>query len=239
MATNAPPAPNADLSAGPKPAEGIPERVPDGAAPAESASGYAWEHRIGMFTNPFLWYDLVKVVVITMVLVSILFAVIGGMAGADLAALATVLPLVFAIFGVVVLIGYLITAALYGGGYTMEFEIDAQGIHWTTSRRSGRVVRKVLAAARIWGDLTLNPRLSGSARLAEASDEGRVRWKDVRRAKYYANRRVIAVMDSWHARVRLYCGPREWDQVVARLRWGETEGARLRAFADRRKAARG
>ena len=138
---------------------------------------------------------------------------------------------------------FLYVAALYSGRNMLDVEIGTDGIRWTKRRNAGGIASVGLiivgAWAFLWSILTFfssarssptgDATLSASERLWKSSSTGKVCWTDVRRAKYHANRRVIAVMGRWRCRIRLYCGPEEWGTVASWVRWGEAEGARLRA----------
>lgn len=175
---------------------------------------HAWSRRVSFLGNRDTWIDLGKVLAATAVLVTILFVVIGAFAGADIPEFLGILPLIFGIVLVLFLVGVLITALLYGGAYEMDFAVDERGIRWATSRRSGGAARAVLRGAQVIGDLTLNPQLAGSARLAEASETGAIEWRQVRRATPQPGRGAIVIRNSWRVVIRLYCGPTDWAPVL-------------------------
>lgn len=178
-----------------------------------------WEYRIPLLTNPFLVWDLVRVVLIGLVVMTVSVALMGLVAGEGLVLLP---PVAYLIGGGTVLALFAVSMLLLGNGYWATFGVTDKGVTYGSGSR-GRALNRLTAVA---GVLAGSPGTAGAGLLAISRENVRSDWRDIRKVVVYRRARVIVVRDSWHAVQRLHCAELLDEAVVAiRANWGAAGGA--------------
>ena len=180
-----------------------------------------WTAAIPLFTNPFLWLDLLKALAVPVVAFGAIFGFILANDdrpdwGGALKALAIAVGAVAALF-------VFAEAVIFRNRLEARFVLDEKGAAYA----SGRAARTAQKAGLLAGALAGSPLLLGGSLLASSMNAVGIRWRDVRRATPFRRWRVITLSNSWRPVLRLYCpddGTYEaaWRLVSARLPAGNT-----------------
>lgn len=177
-----------------------------------------WEYRIPLITNRFLVWDLVRIVLISLVAMTVLVALMGLAVGEGLVLLPPVAYLAGggAVFGL-----FVIAMLLLGNGYWASFGVTPKGVTYGSGGR-GRALNRITAAA---GALAGSPTTAGAGLLAMSREDVRSEWRDIKKVVVHRKARVIVVRDSWHAVQRLHCAEL-LDEVVAAIEanWARAGG---------------
>jgi len=192
-------------------------------APAPQAPAQpdlAWAARIPLINNRFIWWDFLKVSVISMALLWTVVFVGSLIADAsDPVLLPWQFPLLIGgIFGVC----FFLACLIMGNGYNARFLIDADGVHWESGSKEKATNRAVF----IIGALAGSTSAAGAGLLAASEESGSIPWSRIRRLNVHPGPRVVSVRNGWRVVVRLYIPAESWDLVVARLRAGLPPSAR-------------
>lgn len=180
-----------------------------------------WDIEFRLVTDPFIWWDLARVTGISVGIMWVLVLLMSLAIGEDPVLIPPWVLLLTG--GIMMVLMALSTLLLWKYGFTAT--LDARGVRWEASRRTRRINRVLAVALALSG----RPGPAGAGLLAVAGESGSIPWREVRQAREYASRRVIAIRNSWRTVNRLYCAPEVWDDAVAWCRWGVAHGGELRA----------
>ena len=118
---------------------------------------YRWVYDVNLFTNPTVFFDVVKVMFISLVIVAIIVLLIGACSGDLTVDMLKGLGTGFCFgFGGIValsLLGYIVYAIIVGGKYTVLFTLDEKEL---VHQEYGKTLEK----AKLIGELTM---LAGAA----------------------------------------------------------------------------
>lgn len=188
---------------------------------AGSGSGQpdlAWGARIPLLNNRFIWWDLAKIIVISVAGMWLAVLVASLLIDAsDPILLPWQLPVAC---GAIVGVCFLIACLVMGNGYSARFLIDCDGVHWDSGSKEKKINRAVI----IIGALAGSAGTAGSGLLAASEESGSIAWRTIERLNVHPGPRVVSVRNGWRVVVRLYIPAESWDAVVARLRAGVTSG---------------
>ncbi|MGB9593137.1 MAG: hypothetical protein ACPL7R_03230 [Anaerolineae bacterium] len=163
-----------------------------------------------MATNPFIWWDFLRVVAASLLIMELLVFLMSLIAGDPVLIPPSILALVA---GILAALFALTTTLVYGNRYRARFLLDAKGAQMEDAGQ-GRRYKWLMVA------LGLVARQPGAVFGATAGPSGygeRVSWRDVRRVAVHRRLRVVTLSNSWRSLLRLYCPPERFDQVVAHV----------------------
>ena len=189
-----------------------------------------WTASVPLLTNRFILYDLAKLLVLTMGIVSLLMLVILAVSGsgrtfwADYWSFLRVFALVVAGLAVMFLAVMLV---FFGNRFVMRFRVAADGIGWETRMRRARWSSR---AAVVAGVLAGRPGTAGAGLIAASQESGSISWGEVRRVRLHPELCTVSVMNRWRVVIRLFCTPENYRSVVEALKRRLPETA-LRALA--------
>lgn len=170
-----------------------------------------WQYDIPLITNRYMLWDMLRVLALSIFALVALTWLISVLAGDPV-----LIPLEFLLLVGGILVGLFVVVALglFGNRYRARFVLDSKqavfhGIGWGDGRRD-RVMKRLL---------------KGLAFFAAQSDPTQpnataIRWRDVRKVNVNPATRVIALCDSWHVVIRLYCPPETFDTALDYVRRG-------------------
>jgi hypothetical protein len=190
---------------------------------AEAPSGVAWYYAMPLLNNRFLWWDMLKVTLISPSIL-VLFGSVIMIANED-----DPLPLavVGGIYGVCIVLfglGVLITALLYGNKFGTVFRVDNAGVSWESGVKEQAMGKGLIALSVLTGSMGA----VGTSLIADSQNTGGIPWRKIRRANIHPGPRVISIRNSWRVVTRLFVRAEDWDTVVGWVQWGLAEGERQR-----------
>lgn len=129
---------------------------------------YKWTYEMNMFTNPSLFFTVFKVFVLIVFIVWLILAPfimysdgLDGLWGHTCTSI-----LVLGIFLVLGLVSYFIIAALYGGRYKVEFELDRDYLVHRQVKSQAEKARKLGVVAMIMGLFARKPSVIATGSVA-------------------------------------------------------------------------
>ncbi|MBN2405270.1 MAG: hypothetical protein JXE06_06790 [Coriobacteriia bacterium] len=172
---------------------------------------FEWESRINLFTDGFTLRDMLKVGALSLAMMWAIVAVMGLIAEGELIVIPVQTLLVIV---PILLVLYVFAVLLLGVSMRMRFFVGEDGVGWAMSKRTGSLSRLAVLAGLLGG----SPSTAGAGMLAVARESGMIPWADIVSVIAYPDRRVIALRDGWHTRLRLYCTAGEYDAILAYAR---------------------
>jgi hypothetical protein len=178
------------------------------------ADGLDWEISIPLVTSRFFLYDVAKALFWTFLIfdgiVLTIFAIQGQMDGISQ----------FLEISGWILLGFMMMIAaiavlIFGNRYPMRFSVTRDGASYVSESRRAKTLNR---AAIVVGLLARKPGVAGAGFLGAASSSGGVEWEDIRAVREHPAQRVITLMNSWRAVLRLYCTPENYARVAGLVR---------------------
>lgn len=189
------------------------------AKPAVSmpSQGFTWDIDIPLLTNRFMVYDLSKVVVITIAIFAVIFAMItiasdGGM---DLRKFFILLKICGLVAAILITLMVLVMLLFFFNRFPMRFFLSPRQVRVASLSRQGKWGNRL---AVILGALAGKPGIAGAGLLAMAQEMVAMNWPEVKQVKVHRQARVISLLNSWRVVLRLYCTPENFPQVLAWVR---------------------
>ena len=182
--------------------------MPDDEHSGAERQTLTWEYALPLATNPFIWWDFLRVVAASLLIMELLVFAMSLVAGDPVWLPLSVLALVAGILAALFLIA---TLLIYGNRYRARFVVDAGGAQMEDAGQ-GRRFRWVMAAL---GVLARQPGAVFSTTAGPSGYGERISWREVRRVTVHRRLRVVTLSNSWRSLLRLYCPPELLDQVAA------------------------
>lgn len=180
------------------------ERVEHGFAGDE----VSWHYDIPILTNPFMLWDMLRVLVISVAIMWVLVAFTGWIIDGEPVLLpAFVLGITF---GVVAAL-FVIAGVLLGNRQGARFVVSREGIGYAAEARE----RKLNRIVTIVGVLAASPQTAGAGLLAQSQEDMFVPWTEIHEVRFYPRSSVISIRNSWRTVLRLHCTSELYDHVVA------------------------
>jgi hypothetical protein len=205
------------------PAPGVAPLEPAAADHVGTAVRIAFTSEMRLLGNPFLWWDLAKVVGLS---------VLGMYAAVFLASLwidptepLLLPPVALPIAAAGLLVLFVLACLIMGDRWTYTVAIGDEGIGWSVGERDRRINRVVGALNVMSG----RPSGMGASAIAISQEDDGLTWGQIHRANYHEAARVISLRDSWHVVQRLYVPADSWPEVAGAIGRGIEEGAQVRA----------
>ena len=184
------------------------------ANPRGAAEGLAWEHRVPVLTNPFLWYDLTKVFVITYLVCVTLMTVVFLIAG-EPASVAPIARIFAFVCGGLLAASMPLAALWYWNRVHVRYELSARGVRHQALERKDKVANRLLV---VLGLLSGRPSAAGTGLLAASRETEFTRWTDVTRVREHASLGVLSLMSGWRVVQRLHCPPEDFRRIANYVR---------------------
>lgn len=175
-----------------------------------------WSYQVNMWTNPILILTVWKVLSLAALAPAILVAMLAleeGFAEA-LQIFVQVVGLVFLIMSGLMLIAYPIVALIYGGKYSVIFEMDNDGIKHIQFKRQFENSQMVSALAVLAGLATGNSQTIGAGILAGSRRSSYTRFKKVKTIRIHSKRQVIYLNENL-THNQIYVTAEQFDKIKA------------------------
>lgn len=174
---------------------------------------FQWETYVPIFKNRFIITGLLTAIGIPFgALAAVLvFLAKGDILGTDVkyALLLLLLLLLFSFFLVMI---------VYGGKYAPGFIVDDAGIVNYTQEKQAKRGKIINALTVALGLLSGNPTAAGAGMIAQSRQVVRVKWKNIRRVRYYPKNRTILVNGGFGEKIALFCTAENYAEVERTVR---------------------
>ncbi|MBO4933902.1 MAG: hypothetical protein J5441_01875 [Clostridia bacterium] len=176
---------------------------------------YRWVYEMSLFKNPTVFLLLIKIFSFIFLGMFVLMTLI-GMGDSDFwwsgfLSNLKIFGIIFAGMIVLVGIGYLIYAAIMGGKYVVEFEMDDNGVNHRQTEKQAKKARGIGAAAAVIGAAAGRPGTVGAG-LAATRTEMYSEFAKVRRVKAYPRRGLLKVNAGLNHN-QVYAAPEDFEFV--------------------------
>jgi hypothetical protein len=187
------------------------------------ADKLAWDDRLPIISNVFLWYDLAKVYLIVYVVVMALLGTIFSLSGEPQSVL-TMAPVFAVVCGGLFAMSVPIAAVWYANRAHVRFELTAKGVLYRTLEHKDQLANRALF---ILGVLLGKPSAAGAGLLAASREAEFTKWTDVTRVNEHPRFSTISLVCGWRVAQRLHCQRDDYPRVAAFVR-DMTSGAAAR-----------
>jgi len=167
-----------------------------------------WQYDIPLVTNRYIVWDVFRIIALSLAIIVGVVLLFGVLLGDPVS-----FPIEFLLLigGIVTALFLFVALVIFGNRYRAGFVLDSkqaifQGIGWGDNVWARAMKRglKVLSFFAAQSDPT-------------KSSAANIRWREVRKVNVNPATRVIALCDSWHVVIRLYCPPDIFDQALAHV----------------------
>lgn len=188
-------------------------------ATASSEGSLAWEYRIRLIGNRVIVRDALLLLIICPGVLFLLIGIPYGLSEGLVATLTDIGPLVL-IAGLIFLILLLVTLVFLqvasGGGLPAVYVVNREGVGFA----AGSMARTANTAALAGSLLFRSVGGTGAAILAKSSEQGFIRWDQVRYIRVYPRERFILVRPRWLINpVGLYCTEENFPEVLSMIKY--------------------
>ena len=170
----------------------------------------SWQVNVPLLTDQFIMYDLLKVWGFSTLFMFLIMVAIFIFERNWRGLISMLLPVGLTSLGILFLF-FLVMLVFFGNRFPMGFMLGPQGAMVASLSQRGRWGNRL---AVILGALAGKPGVAGAGLLGMSRETVGVTWDEVRRLNIHPKTRVISLMDSWHVVMRLYCTPKNYDQVL-------------------------
>lgn len=151
---------------------------------------FTWSYEMSLFKNPTIFITVAKALLLTVIITTVFISLITMIAdGFSLDGLKFTLQLggiLLGIFAGLLIIGYLVYAAVMGGKYAVDFTMDEKKLIHTQAESQAKKAKKIGTAAVVAGVLTGRPSTVGAG-LTSTRTVSTTEFSDVK--KVIVNRR--------------------------------------------------
>lgn len=175
---------------------------------------YRWIYEYPMMKNPTVLFTVLKVLAISAALPGLITFFCGLSDGFFKALISTlcIYVLVMAIFFVLSLIGYTITAAVYGWKYIVLFEMDEKGIAHIQQGKQFKKAQGLAWLTMMAGAAAGRPGIVGTGILAASKNSITSEFKNVKKVIGLRRRNTIKA-NQLFAKNQIYTDPLDYDFV--------------------------
>jgi len=167
-----------------------------------------WEIYVKIFKNPFIIKGLMIAIGIPFgILITVIIILAeGNIMGTDAK---------YALFliGLLFLLTYIIIMIIYGGKYAPGFIIDDTGIvNYTQDKEKNKnkIINTILI---IFGLFRGGFSAAGSGMMAQSKQVVKIKWKEIRKVKYYPKHNTIIVKDGLTNKLAIFCTKDNYSDV--------------------------
>lgn len=108
---------------------------------------------------------------------------------------------------------YLLILALWGGKYHAGFEIDRSGIRNFTMKDHAKKNLIINSLAVIGGLFSGKPTIAGAGILAQSRQDVMIRWRSIRKVKFYPKSQTIMIKGGFSENIALFCNDDNYKNV--------------------------
>jgi hypothetical protein len=159
-----------------------------------------WENHVSIFKNPFILKGLVISIGIPFGLLILAIIVFSGGnimdSDAKYALLMIVLLFLFTYFFILI---------IYKGKYAPGFIINDEGIINYTQTSQGKKNKMINTLTIFLSLFSRNFSAAGAGVLAKSKQTEKIKWKEVRKVKYYPKRNTILVYGGFTQKIAVFC----------------------------------
>ncbi|MBO4216634.1 MAG: hypothetical protein J5940_01670, partial [Clostridia bacterium] len=156
---------------------------------------YRWKYDLNLFTNPTVFFVVWKIfffIILIMVFIGCLFQLGDGDFFWDgFKTMMGVFGIAVGVMTGVSLLGYLVYAAIMGGKYRVEFEMDEYGLTHTQVAEQAKKAKKISALTMLAGAAARRPTVVTAGYLSSAKTRSVTDFSKVRKVKVNRTLRVI------------------------------------------------
>ncbi len=191
---------------------------------------YRWTYELKILKNPtvfiLVWNVLAFSVLLVFSFVITIDLVKNGFGDETLVTNLKVFAIAMLVVTVLVALGVLIYAAIMGGSYIVDFELDEKGVLHSQSSAQAKKAKKLGAAAAAAGALSGRPTAAGIG-LAATRTEMYTEFDRVRSVKAYRGRHLIKV-NGLLSRNQVYADGADFDFVLEYIASRVPEKAKIK-----------
>ena len=170
-----------------------------------------WETSVPLFKNRFILRGLALAFGLPLAGV-VIFLLISSGGSFDEAKY----PLLF--IGFFLAVAFLAVLLIFGGAYRPGYILDGEGITNYTQTTQTKRNRKVNLWLFILGALRGKPGMMGTGLLAQSKETVQIKWKKIRKVKYYPVQRTIMVRGGYTEKIALFCTGETYAPAEAMIR---------------------
>ena len=172
-----------------------------------SDSKYRWRYEMSLFKNPTVFLAVVKALLIalgiTVFIIGLITLIADGFSKDGFIFLGKLILLLTGILAVLLVLGYLLYAAIMGGKYIVDFEMDDKKLVHAQIPEQAKKAEDISGAAVVMGVLAKNRGAVSAGMLSSGRNVSVTEFKDVKKG----------VVDKKHSVIKIsYFG---WNEVYA------------------------
>lgn len=111
------------------------------------------------------------------------------------------------------LLTYVFIQVVYRGKYEVGFVVDEKGIFSYTQQKQASQNKFINGITVILGMLSGKPAVAGAGILAQSRQRVMIKWKSIRKVKYYPKRRTIMVKGGFAENIAVFCTEENYAEV--------------------------
>lgn len=122
------------------------------------------------------------------------------------------------LIGLLFVVSFVVISVVYGGKYAPGFIIDNEGItNYTQAKHSKRnkIINNLLI---VFGALSGKPSAVGTGMIASSRQVINIKWKNIRKIKYYPEKHTILVWGGFAEKIAVFCTSENYVDVEAMIR---------------------
>jgi len=171
-------------------------------------SYFNWETKVSIFKNRFILKEIGIAVGIPfgLLIVFILYISRGDIFGTDAKYAIGIIAILFALTSLFLLV-------VYKGKYAPGFIVDNEGIINYTQSKQAKTNLIVNLLSIVLGLFKGNFTVAGAGMLAHSKQVIKVKWKNVRKVKYYPKQYTVYVQGGFAERIAVFCTKENYGEV--------------------------
>jgi len=176
----------------------------------------AWQADMPLITNPFMIYDLTKVLGLGSLFPLFIIVALAFWEG-SYAAIPALAGFCALIFGGLMFVSALIMLAVFGNRFPYEYLLDSRGVRMELrSLKANRISSLAILLGSLAGRRGLTA--AGAGFLAKANRIAFLPWEELRCAHFFPNSRRINLVNDWRAVIRMEIPESLYSEIEARVR---------------------
>lgn len=164
--------------------------------PIEASGGkYRWQYKTGLFETPRIFLKTAKVLLIaiavTMLIIALISLIADGFTKESLAFLGKLALIMLGIFAVLLVLGYLLYAAIMGGQYVADFEMDENELVHSVSAKQAEKAKNIGILTALMGLFAHNRGAVSAGYLSASRTSSATEFKRVKKVVVNRKKGVI------------------------------------------------
>ena len=156
---------------------------------------YIWQYKVSLFRNPTIFLNTAKAILIaigiTILLIGLICTISDGFSADSFLFVGKLALIILGIFAVLLVLGYLLYAAIMGGYYIVDFGMDENKIVHTQNAKQAKKADDISTAAIIMGLLAKNRGAVSAGLMSSGRTSSRTDFTDVKKVIVDKKRSVI------------------------------------------------